>query len=53
MGLGYIIINSLYYLETPLMFAAIILISLWGITFYGVIVLIENKFKKGNCHKEE
>jgi NitT/TauT family transport system permease protein len=52
-GLGYIIINSLYYLETPLMFAAIILISLWGILFYGVIVLIENQFNKTTYYREE
>lgn len=38
-GLGYIIINSSYYLNTPLMFAAIILISLWGISFYSLVLL--------------
>jgi NitT/TauT family transport system permease protein len=40
-GLGFIIINASYYLNTPLMFAAIILISLWGISFYAVMVAFE------------
>jgi len=45
-GLGYMIINSPYYLNTPLMFAAIILISLWGISFYALVSLFENSIKK-------
>ncbi len=43
-GLGHIIVNSSYYLNTPLMFAAILLISFWGIIFYSIIDYIEKIF---------
>lgn len=42
-GVGYLINTSSYYLETPLMFAAIIMISLGGIVFFGVIAYLERK----------
>ncbi|MBU0591220.1 ABC transporter permease [Candidatus Micrarchaeota archaeon] len=40
-GLGHVIISSSYYLDTPLMFAAIIMASLWGILFYSLVSLSE------------
>lgn len=47
-GIGFIILMSSYNIDTPLLFAAIILASLMGILFFGLIVFIEsiinNKF---------
>ncbi|MBU0635797.1 hypothetical protein KKE06_02110 [Candidatus Micrarchaeota archaeon] len=45
-GLGFIIINASYYLNSPLMFAAILLISVLGVVFYATISLIERFFLK-------
>lgn len=42
-GIGYLINTSSYYLETPLMFAAIIMISLGGIAFFGIVAYLEKK----------
>jgi NitT/TauT family transport system permease protein len=42
-GLGFVIVNASYYLDTPLMFAAIILTSIWGICFFEAIALLERK----------
>ena len=42
-GIGYVINTSSYYLETPLMFAAIITIALWGIAFFGLVSLLESR----------
>ena len=42
-GIGHLIVNSSYYLETSLMFAAIIMISLGGILFFYLIEFIEKK----------
>jgi len=42
-GLGFVIVNASYYLDIPLMFGAIGLASLWGITFFVAISLLETK----------
>jgi NitT/TauT family transport system permease protein len=41
-GLGYIIINSQFSLDTPAIFAALILVSLIGFLLFGLVSLIEN-----------
>lgn len=43
-GIGHLISTSSYYLETPLMFAGIMMISLGGILFFWLIGLLESKF---------
>jgi NitT/TauT family transport system permease protein len=40
-GAGHLINTSSYYLEIPLMFAAILLISLGGIVFFGCVAYLE------------
>ena len=42
-GIGHLINTSSYYLETPLMFAGIAMISLAGILFFGVVAYLERK----------
>lgn len=42
-GIGYLIVNSSYYLDTSIMFAGIIMISLVGILFFYLIDFIEKK----------
>ncbi len=42
-GIGHLITNASYYLETPLMFAAIGMISLGGILFFGLMAFLEKK----------
>lgn len=42
-GIGHVIVNSSYYLETSMMFAAILMISLGGVIFFGSIALLEKK----------
>ncbi|MCK4669833.1 MAG: ABC transporter permease [Nanoarchaeota archaeon] len=42
-GIGHLIVNSSYYLETSLMFAGIIMISLAGILFFYLIDFLEKK----------
>jgi len=42
-GIGYLINTSSYYLETALMFAGIIMISIGGILFFGIISYLERK----------
>jgi NitT/TauT family transport system permease protein len=41
-GLGYIIINSQFSLDTPAIFAALIVVSLIGFMLFGLVSLIEN-----------
>jgi NitT/TauT family transport system permease protein len=43
MGIGYIIVNSSYYLETTMMFAAIVMISIVGLMFFYVVDYVEKK----------
>ena len=40
-GLGYVVINSQYTLDTPPIFAALILISLFGAGLYVIVTLLE------------
>jgi len=40
-GLGYLIVVSNYEVNTPLMFSALIVLSLMGLVLYGAIVLLE------------
>jgi NitT/TauT family transport system permease protein len=42
-GIGHLIVNSSYYLETSLMFSGIIFISLAGVFFFYLVNLIEKK----------
>ncbi|HEX7722714.1 MAG TPA: ABC transporter permease [Pyrinomonadaceae bacterium] len=42
-GIGHLITSSSYYLETPLMFAAIVMISVAGILFFWLMVYLERK----------
>lgn len=42
-GIGHLITTSSYYLETPLMFAAIAMISLGGILFFGLMSYLERR----------
>lgn len=42
-GLGHTIINASYYLDTSLMFAAIILVSMLGVTFFFTLNFIEKR----------
>ena len=43
-GIGHLISTSSYYLETPLMFAGIIMISLGGILFFWIVGFLESRF---------
>jgi NitT/TauT family transport system permease protein len=40
-GLGYIILSSGFVLDTALQFAALILVTIFGVMFYGMVVLAE------------
>ena len=42
-GIGYIIVNSSYYLETGMMFAAIVMISMVGLLFFYLVEFVERK----------
>jgi NitT/TauT family transport system permease protein len=42
-GVGHLITTSSYYLETPLMFAAIVMISIAGILFFWLMAYLERK----------
>ncbi|HEV7859664.1 MAG TPA: ABC transporter permease [Pyrinomonadaceae bacterium] len=42
-GIGHLINTSSYYLETPLMFAAIVMISLGGVLFFALMAHLERK----------
>ena len=42
-GIGHLINTSSYYLETPLMFAGVAMISLGGILFFGLMAYLEKK----------
>jgi NitT/TauT family transport system permease protein len=42
-GVGHLITTSSYYLETPLMFAAIAMISIAGILFFWLTAYLERK----------
>jgi NitT/TauT family transport system permease protein len=42
-GIGHLINTSSYYLETPLMFAAIISISIGGILFFGLMGILQRQ----------
>jgi len=42
-GIGYLIVNSSYYLNTDVMFASILMISIVGILFFYLIELVEKQ----------
>ena len=42
-GIGHLINTSSYYLETPLMFAGIAMISLAGILFFSIVAYLESR----------
>ncbi|MCK5025195.1 MAG: hypothetical protein KAS15_01290 [Nanoarchaeota archaeon] len=49
-GIGHLIVNSSYYLETSLMFAGIIFISIAGVLFFYLIEFIEKKVVFWQAH---
>lgn len=42
-GIGHLIVTSSYYLETAKMFAGIIMISIGGILFFGLVAWLERR----------
>lgn len=42
-GLGFLIVNAIYIMDTPRVFASIIACSLLGLSFVGVITVLEKK----------
>lgn len=52
-GLGYLIIVSNYEVNTPLMFAALFLLSLLGLALYGLIALLERLLIPWSLPEEE
>jgi NitT/TauT family transport system permease protein len=42
-GIGYLINTASYYLETPLVFAGVAMISFGGILFFGLMAYLERK----------
>jgi NitT/TauT family transport system permease protein len=52
-GLGYLIVVSNYEVNTPLMFSALIVLSLMGLILYGVIVLLERWFIPWGIEEDE
>jgi NitT/TauT family transport system permease protein len=42
-GIGHLINTSSYYLETPLMFAGVLMICLGGVLFFGLMAYLEKK----------
>lgn len=42
-GIGHLINTSSYYLETPLMFAGVLMISLGGVLFFGLMAYLQRK----------
>lgn len=49
-GIGHLIVNSSYYLETSLMFAAIIFISIAGVLFFYLLDYLEKKVVFWHSH---
>jgi NitT/TauT family transport system permease protein len=43
-GIGYVIMQSTYRLDTPLLFAAIIFSCLAGLAMFATVVLVEKLF---------
>jgi NitT/TauT family transport system permease protein len=52
-GIGYLIVNSSYYLETSMMFAGILMISLVGILLFYLIEFLEKKVVFWEVHENE
>jgi NitT/TauT family transport system permease protein len=50
-GIGYVIIQSSYYLDTSLMFAAIMMISAAGVLFFYSVEYIERKIVFWHVHE--
>ena len=42
-GIGHLLTTSSYYLETPVVFAGVIFITLAGLLFFALVALIEQK----------
>jgi ABC-type nitrate/sulfonate/bicarbonate transport system permease component len=42
-GLGYLIVDAIYIMDTPRVFASIIACSLLGLSFVGIIALVERR----------
>ncbi|MAF34947.1 ABC transporter permease [Candidatus Woesearchaeota archaeon] len=51
-GLGYVIVTSGYLLETPTMFAAILLTSVGGMLFFGLVALLDKKILHWHCAED-
>jgi NitT/TauT family transport system permease protein len=43
-GLGYIIINSQYTMDSPPIFAGLMLVSLFGVMLFGIVAMLERLF---------
>jgi NitT/TauT family transport system permease protein len=43
-GLGYIIINSQYTMDSPPIFAGLMLVSLFGVILFGIVAMLEKLF---------
>jgi NitT/TauT family transport system permease protein len=52
-GLGFLIVDAIYIMDTPRVFSSIIACSLLGLTFVGVITLIEKKAIAWHLFKEK
>ena len=52
-GIGHLIVNASYYLNTSLLFAGIVMISLAGIMFFYLVEFAERKIVFWEVHKNE
>ena len=43
-GLGFLIVTNFYYLKTEMMFSALFILFLLGVSFYGIVALVEETF---------
>jgi NitT/TauT family transport system permease protein len=51
-GLGFLIVDAIYIMDTPRVFASIIACSLLGLSFVGIITLIEKKMLAWHISEE-
>jgi NitT/TauT family transport system permease protein len=51
-GLGFLIVDAIYIMDTPRIFASIIACSLLGLSFVGIITLIEKKMLAWHISEE-
>jgi len=51
-GLGYIIINSQYTMDSPPIFAGLMLVSLFGVILFGIVAMMEKLFMPWQFRKK-